>query len=74
MTYEDFCSLAKRARASRTEQDALALVEAYATTGDAVYPADYIVFLEAFGTEAPRGYRFQAYRAMGAATCIVKRA
>ena len=76
MTYAQFSNLRRVAHQSTTniEGHALALLEAYAQTGDVAYAVDYALFLKIFGGEAPQGYRFQPYRAMGAATCIVKRA
>ena len=73
MTFDDFMAIAKRARAERTVEAATALVHAYVAMDCAAYPVDHVLFVEVFGAEAPTGFTFVPYRAMGANSCLVRR-
>lgn len=58
--YNHFCKLAKIARDERTVEAALPLLNNYADSGCALYPADVSLFAEVFGVELP-GFELVAY-------------
>ena len=59
--YEFFCAIAKIARTTRTEADALDLLELYAESGCATYPVDAALFRELWADEKPPGFVLRAY-------------
>lgn len=61
MNYQRFTVLAKRARATRTKEDALALLADYAESECATYPADSELFWELWPNANPPGFVLHPY-------------
>lgn len=67
-----FRTVADTARETRTESDAMKLVEEYAAMGCAVYPTDVALFLELWGGPPP-GWTWDRYeRGHGGFTSLRK--
>ena len=61
MNYQRFTAIAKRARATRTKEDALVLLADYAESKCATYPADSELFREHWPNDDPPGFVLYQY-------------